>query len=199
MGCKRSSYQTRAQSIHLRTRASLNSLLGGAARLRIRGIHVQRRAFKLIYLGGHYGNFSKSLFEQEYGFNLYMAPEVYDHGVQTHKVDVWSLFVTIAWALDFDGFRQNLHHFMSLPQAREAILAMASGSETCEIWQESTIGLPWRKPYNSTESYSTTHSNKAGTQARATVTPRAHASGQISTSPGYAKVSKTTHESVPCP
>jgi serine/threonine protein kinase len=60
------------------------------------------------------------------GTPLYMAPEVYDHGVQTHKMDVWSLFVTIAWALDFDGFRQNLHHFTTLPQAREAILAMAS-------------------------------------------------------------------------
>jgi serine/threonine protein kinase len=60
------------------------------------------------------------------GTPLYMAPEVHDHGVQTHKMDVWSLFVTIAWALDFDGFRQKLHHVTSLPQAREAILAMAS-------------------------------------------------------------------------
>ncbi|KZN83774.1 Serine/threonine-protein kinase DCLK2 [Penicillium chrysogenum] len=60
------------------------------------------------------------------GTPLYMAPEVYEHGVQTHKMDVWSLFVTFAWVSDFDGFRQNLHHFTSLPQAREAILAMAS-------------------------------------------------------------------------
>ncbi|KAJ5244027.1 hypothetical protein N7489_004123 [Penicillium chrysogenum] len=60
------------------------------------------------------------------GTPLYMAPEVYEHGVQTHKMDVWSLFVTIAWVVDFDGFRQNLHHFKSIPQAREAILAMAS-------------------------------------------------------------------------
>ncbi|CAG8886341.1 unnamed protein product [Penicillium egyptiacum] len=60
------------------------------------------------------------------GTPLYTAPEVYEHGAQTHKMDVWSLFVTIAWTVDFDGLRQNLHRFTSLSEARQAIFAMTT-------------------------------------------------------------------------
>ncbi|CDM30302.1 hypothetical protein DTO013E5_9283 [Penicillium roqueforti] len=59
------------------------------------------------------------------GTPLYTAPEVCQSGAQTHKMDVWSLFVTIAWILDFDGFRQNLQH-ISLWQAQQALLAITS-------------------------------------------------------------------------
>ncbi|KAJ5158879.1 uncharacterized protein N7500_008530 [Penicillium coprophilum] len=59
------------------------------------------------------------------GTPLYTAPEVYD-GVQSHKMDVWSLFVTVAWTLNFDGFRQGLEYFTSIPQARQAVFSMAS-------------------------------------------------------------------------
>ncbi|KAL8913320.1 MAG: hypothetical protein Q9172_007308 [Xanthocarpia lactea] len=42
------------------------------------------------------------------GTQYYMAPEIYDpDGYQTHKIDVWSLFVTMMWTLDVDGCRQN--------------------------------------------------------------------------------------------
>lgn len=60
------------------------------------------------------------------GTPLYTAPEIFEHGIQTHKVDVSSLFVTIAWTLDFDGFRQSVQHFTSLQQAQQALLAITS-------------------------------------------------------------------------
>lgn len=38
----------------------------------------------------------------------YIAPEVREKGVlQTSKVDIWSLFVTIIWTLDVHGYRSN--------------------------------------------------------------------------------------------
>ncbi|KAL8867242.1 MAG: hypothetical protein Q9174_005789 [Haloplaca sp. 1 TL-2023] len=39
------------------------------------------------------------------GTKLFMAPEVYADEKQTHAADIWSLFVTIRWTLDVDGFR----------------------------------------------------------------------------------------------
>ncbi|KAL8903846.1 MAG: hypothetical protein Q9171_007257 [Xanthocarpia ochracea] len=42
------------------------------------------------------------------GTQYYMAPEIYRaDGYQTPKIDVWSLFVTMMWTLDADGFRRN--------------------------------------------------------------------------------------------
>ncbi|KAH8588766.1 kinase-like domain-containing protein [Bisporella sp. PMI_857] len=41
------------------------------------------------------------------GSRLYMGPEMFREGNQTHKVDVWSLFVTMLWILDAGGFRQK--------------------------------------------------------------------------------------------
>ena len=43
------------------------------------------------------------------GSRIYMAPEMFSGGSQTTKLDVWSLFVTLVWALDFGGFRQKCH------------------------------------------------------------------------------------------
>jgi len=40
------------------------------------------------------------------GSRLYIAPEMFQERGQTHKVDVWSLFVTILWILDTEEFRQ---------------------------------------------------------------------------------------------
>ncbi|EEP78452.1 predicted protein [Uncinocarpus reesii 1704] len=39
------------------------------------------------------------------GTRIYMAPEMSMGGLQTPKVDVWSLFVTMMWILDVHGFR----------------------------------------------------------------------------------------------
>lgn len=79
-----------------------------------------------FYLGD-FGLCNRTVIAQSFvGSPLYTAPEVYRHGVQTPKMDIWSLFVTIAWTLDFDRFRQNLYLSTSLPQAYQAILAMTS-------------------------------------------------------------------------
>ena len=45
------------------------------------------------------------------GTRLYMAPEMFREGDQTHKVDVWSLFVTMLWTLDAGEFRQMSNQF----------------------------------------------------------------------------------------
>ncbi|KAM4058686.1 kinase [Hirsutella rhossiliensis] len=39
------------------------------------------------------------------GSPLFMAPEMLTSNDQTSKVDVWSLFVTMLWILDIEGFR----------------------------------------------------------------------------------------------
>lgn len=39
------------------------------------------------------------------GTPLYMALEMFNNGEQTHKVDVWSLFVTMLWVLNISRFR----------------------------------------------------------------------------------------------
>lgn len=44
------------------------------------------------------------------GSPLYMAPEIVRGAQQTHKMDVWSLYVTMLWTLDVNGFRTILRH-----------------------------------------------------------------------------------------
>lgn len=41
------------------------------------------------------------------GSPLYMAPEIRLGKEQTHKVDIWSLFITMMWALDIGRFRER--------------------------------------------------------------------------------------------
>ncbi|KAM6514151.1 hypothetical protein FALCPG4_015310 [Fusarium falciforme] len=47
------------------------------------------------------------------------------NGKQTHQVDVWSLFVTMLWALDIKGFRQALDSSRSVQEIRTKILTRA--------------------------------------------------------------------------
>lgn len=63
------------------------------------------------------------------GTPLYMAPEVLQKGNQTHKMDIWSLFVTMAWTLDVEGFRLKSELFKSIQQVHQAILNAASKVE----------------------------------------------------------------------
>lgn len=43
------------------------------------------------------------------GTEIYLAPEIVTEGAkQTHKIDVWSLYVTMIWALNVCGFRLAL-------------------------------------------------------------------------------------------
>ncbi|KJR82100.1 uncharacterized protein SPSK_03194 [Sporothrix schenckii 1099-18] len=39
------------------------------------------------------------------GTPVFMAPEVYDRQLQSCTADIWSLFVTVVWIYNFDGFR----------------------------------------------------------------------------------------------
>ncbi|KAJ6041577.1 hypothetical protein N7460_006967 [Penicillium canescens] len=66
------------------------------------------------------------------GSPLYMAPEAFQNQVQTHKMDVWSLFVTMAWTLDVDGFRESSEQFKCLQHAHQAILVAASKIEVIQ-------------------------------------------------------------------
>ncbi|KAI0415056.1 kinase-like domain-containing protein [Xylaria grammica] len=59
------------------------------------------------------------------GSPLYIAPEIAEGGAQTHKVDVWSLFVTILWTLDVGEFRQRSYGFRSGQSVRQEIVALS--------------------------------------------------------------------------
>lgn len=65
------------------------------------------------------------------GSPLYMAPEMFDNKLQTHKVDVWSLFVTVLWTLDVQEFRQqsDQDQFKTILACRNAILQAAASVE----------------------------------------------------------------------
>ncbi|KAI1109832.1 kinase-like domain-containing protein [Nemania sp. NC0429] len=60
------------------------------------------------------------------GSPLYMAAEMYQKRAQTHKVDVWSLFVTIMWILDADDFRQKSSHFKSMQEVWDMFVFTAA-------------------------------------------------------------------------
>lgn len=63
------------------------------------------------------------------GSPLYMAPEMFHQQrqvqapAQTHKVDVWSLFVTMLWTQDVGGFRKKSTGFQAIHEVRDAVLA----------------------------------------------------------------------------
>jgi serine/threonine protein kinase len=63
------------------------------------------------------------------GSYLYMAPEMFRKGGQTPKLDVWSLFVTMLWTLDVEGFRWKSNRFRSVEDVQEAVLSAASSTE----------------------------------------------------------------------
>ncbi|KAH8587513.1 kinase-like domain-containing protein [Bisporella sp. PMI_857] len=59
------------------------------------------------------------------GIYLYMPPEMLQEGDQTHKVDVWSLFVTMLWILDAGEFRQRSNRFKTVAEVQRAVLSAA--------------------------------------------------------------------------
>ena len=60
------------------------------------------------------------------GSTFYMAPEVQSGaGKQTPKADVWSLFVTVLWALDVGGLRQLEETNTNYEEIKNAILSAA--------------------------------------------------------------------------
>jgi serine/threonine protein kinase len=60
------------------------------------------------------------------GSHMYMAPEMFQKGGQTSKLDVWSLFITILWTLDTGGFCQRSNQFKSIKDVQEMVLHIAS-------------------------------------------------------------------------
>ncbi|KAI0805623.1 kinase-like domain-containing protein [Xylaria sp. FL0064] len=63
------------------------------------------------------------------GTLVYMAPEIYHGRRQTHKVDVWSLFVTMLWTLDTNGFRQASNTWKKYEEIRKEVLSRVNKVE----------------------------------------------------------------------
>jgi serine/threonine protein kinase len=78
------------------------------------------------------------------GSPLYMAPEVLHREVQTSKVDVWSLFVTMLWTLNGGEFRERCDQFKSIEDGREAVFA-ASKIDTVSKIREMAIVNPEKR------------------------------------------------------
>lgn len=73
------------------------------------------------------------------GTPIYMAPEVYRREEQTHKMDIWSLFVTMAWILDVEGFRLKSDQFQSTRAIEQTVLAVAASSTVNRIQEMARI------------------------------------------------------------
>ncbi len=61
-----------------------------------------------------------------------MAPEIHCGQKQTSKVDVWSLFVTILWTLNREGFRQP-QHFRFYHDIRRTVASLANTPHLSKI------------------------------------------------------------------
>lgn len=60
------------------------------------------------------------------GTKQFMAPELHQYGVATHKADVWSLFVTMLWTSENKGFRKFVRTHKGMEGFYEAILTLGS-------------------------------------------------------------------------
>jgi serine/threonine protein kinase len=76
------------------------------------------------------------------GSRLYMPPEMFQEGDQTHKVDVWSLFVTMLWILDAGEFRQRSNKFKTVAEVRRVVLSAASNVDSVSKIREMAIVNP---------------------------------------------------------
>lgn len=76
------------------------------------------------------------------GSRLYMPPEMFQEGDQTHKVDVWSLFVTILWILDAGKFRQRSNNFKTVAEVRRAVLSAACNVDSVSKIREMAVVDP---------------------------------------------------------
>lgn len=123
------------------------------------------------------------------GASLYMPPEMFQEGVQTHKVDVWSLFVTMLWTLDASEFRRRSDRFKSVAEAQQAVLSAASNLDSVSKIQEMAIINPEERA--SAAQMLLKHFNGLGLS-----TPRKQVS-DISTSPSPAMA--TTKAPPPAP
>ena len=76
------------------------------------------------------------------GSRLYIPPEMFVERCQTHKVDVWSLFVTMLWILDAGEFRQRSTQFKYDAEVQRAASFAASNVDSDLKIQEMAIVNP---------------------------------------------------------
>lgn len=77
---------------------------------------------RLIFYLADFGLANKiGLAKSATGTYTFMAPEMFTGDLQTGKVDVWALFVTLMWVLNVDGFRQCEHRMKSAKEAHEMV------------------------------------------------------------------------------
>ena len=94
---------------------------------------------------GDFGLCNRAISAATYaGSPRYMAPEMFHKGSQTSKVDVWSLFVTMLWALNVGEFRESCEQFEYPEDAREAVCA-ASKMDIVSKIQEMAIVNPEKR------------------------------------------------------
>ena len=91
---------------------------------------------KVHFQLGDFGlcNRAVSAFTTSIGTPLYSAPEVNQPGLQTTKVDVWSLFVTVMWILNTEEFHAKEHQFKSSAEVYDTVAAAAKGSLAQIAW-----------------------------------------------------------------
>ncbi|KAI0399140.1 kinase-like domain-containing protein [Xylaria palmicola] len=65
------------------------------------------------------------------GSQLYMAPEIWKGGKQTHKADVWSLFVTLLWMTGREDVRTLLESKLVWDDQYDSVLELA--------WSEDSV------------------------------------------------------------
>ncbi|KLJ10845.1 hypothetical protein EMPG_09859 [Blastomyces silverae] len=76
------------------------------------------------------------------GTQIYMAPEVALGGEQTPKADVWSLFVTMVWTLNCQGFREKSRQFLSNADIYKAIDSIAANEQRVSDIKEMAVPDP---------------------------------------------------------
>ena len=88
---------------------------------------------------GDFGLCNRTIDAKTYaGSPVYMAPALYrnrvqGNGTQTPKMDVWSLFATMLWVLNEDGFRAKADNFRSHHEAETAIANIANRGGRVEV------------------------------------------------------------------
>ncbi|KAF2179939.1 kinase-like protein [Zopfia rhizophila CBS 207.26] len=106
-------------------------------------LYVTRPDSQYQFQLGDFGLCNRSVSAHTFvGSPLYMAPEFYQQGEQTYKVDVWSLFVTMLWLLDVRAFRRTWKQFKSPGEVHEVVLFAASNEDTVSKIREMAIVNP---------------------------------------------------------
>ena len=73
------------------------------------------------------------------GTYLYMAPEMFQKGMQTPKADVWSLFVTMLWTPNIGEFRDRSNQFKSCEDVWEAVSSASNMAPVSKIQEMASL------------------------------------------------------------